>query len=62
MTSKEMVLQYEIEKLKAKLNLCSNIIDGIDKNMLDLEARGNCNLKLIRDELRDLKDFMKENC
>lgn len=61
MTLTEMCMQYEIKKLKAKLNLCSNIATGIDKKLLDFEIREGKELKVIRDELRDLRDFMKED-
>lgn len=61
MTSTEMCMGYEIKKLKVKLNLCSDIATGIDKKLLDLEIKEGKDLKYIRDELRDLRDFMKEN-
>lgn len=61
MTLIEMCMQYEIKKLKAKLNLCSNIATGIDKRLLDFEVKKGENFKNIRDELRDLRDFMKED-
>lgn len=61
MTLIEMCMQYEIKKLKAKLNLCSDIATGIDKKLLDCEIKENKDLKIVRDELRDLRDFMKED-
>ena len=59
MTLSEICLQYEIEKLKSKVNLCSYILGMIDANLLKLEIKENKDLKIIRDELRDLRDFMK---
>lgn len=61
MTLIEMCMQYEISKLRTKLNLCSSIATGIDKKLLDLEIKEDKELKLVRDELRDLRDFMKED-
>lgn len=61
MTLTEMCMQYEIKKLKAKLNLCSNIATGIDEKLLDFEIKKGEDLKIIRDELRDLRDFTKED-
>lgn len=54
-------MQYEVEKLKAKLNLCSNIASNIDSKLLDLEVNGTPGLKDIRNELRDLVDFMNSS-
>lgn len=60
MTLKEISMKYEIEKLKAKLNLCSSIASDIDEKLLNLEIKESKELNIIRDELRDLRDFMKE--
>lgn len=61
MTLTEMSMKYEIEKLRAKLSLCSDIATGIDTKLLDLEIKENKDLKFIRDELRDLIDFMNSS-
>ena len=56
-----MMLSYEVEKLKTKLNFCSDLASGIDKKIIDLKIEENEGLKAIRDELRDLRDFLKED-
>ena len=57
----EICMSYEIKKLKAKLNLCADVATGIDKKLLGLKIEENEGLKDIRDELRDLRDFLKED-
>lgn len=60
-------LSYEVEKLKAKLNLSSDIIKAIDEELLMLRTLEITDFNSIsetinkaRDGLRDLADFMKE--
>ena len=60
-------LSYEVEKLKTKLNLCSDIVRAIDEELLKLKVSGNSDLDSIfkkisdvRNGLRDLSDFMRE--
>lgn len=62
-----MEFLYEIRKLKAKLNISSDIVRAIDKELLDLKLYENEDLDYIaekiitvRDGLRDLADFMRE--
>lgn len=59
---------YEIEKLKAKLNLSADIAKIIDEKLLKLSLEKNSqstaisdDISNIRNELRDLIDFLKEN-
>lgn len=58
-------LSYEIRKLKAKISLCSTVVRVIDNNLLNLNLHENEDLDNIsekisdvRDNLRDLADFM----
>ena len=68
MTKKELELSYEIEKLKAKLNLASDITKKIDRKIFDMLFKCSPNdikeiveqAKEIRNELRDFSDFLKE--
>ena len=60
-------LSYEVEKLKAKLNLSYDIIKAIDEELLMLRTLEITDFNSIsetinkaRDGLRDLADFMKE--
>lgn len=60
-------LSYEIEKLKSKLKLSSEIATAIDEELLKLKVSDHTDLDAIfekiseiRDGLRDLADFMKE--
>ncbi|MBS6504408.1 hypothetical protein PMY12_15590 [Clostridium tertium] len=60
-----MELSYEVGKLQAKIRLCSDIVRSIDNKLLDLRLHENDDLddiseKIsdIRDNLRDLEDFM----
>lgn len=67
-TNKEnMELSYEIKKLKAKLNISSDVAKAIDKELLGLKLYENDDLDYIaekimtvREGLRDLADFMRE--
>ncbi len=59
---------YQIEKLKSKLNLSADIAKAIDEELLKLNLHENENLDdiaekimTVRDGLRDLADFMREN-
>lgn len=63
-----MELSYQIEKLKSKLNLSADIAKAIDEELLKLNLHENENLDdiaekimTVRDGLRDLADFMREN-
>lgn len=63
-----MELSYQIEKLKSKLNLSADIAKAIDEELLKLKLHENENLDdisekimTVRDGLRDLADFMREN-
>lgn len=63
-----MELSYQIEKLKSKLNLSADIAKAIDEELLKLNLHENENLDdiaekimIVRDGLRDLADFMREN-
>ena len=63
-----MELSYQIEKLKSKLNLSADIAKTIDEELLKLKLHENENLDdisekimTVRDGLRDLADFMREN-
>ena len=63
-----MELSYQIEKLKSKLNLSADIAKAIDEGLLKLNLHENENLDdiaekimTVRDGLRDLADFMREN-
>ncbi|MGO5136773.1 hypothetical protein ACTQ31_08580 [Clostridium butyricum] len=63
-----MELSYQIEKLKSKLNLSADIAKAIDEELLKLNLYENENLDdiaekimIVRDGLRDLADFMREN-
>lgn len=62
-----MELSYEIKKLKAKLNISSDVAKAIDKELLGLKLYENDDLDYIaekimtvREGLRDLADFMRE--
>lgn len=62
-----MELSYEVKKLKGKLNISSDIARAIDKELLLLNLCENDDLDYIaekimtvRDGLRDLADFMRE--
>lgn len=69
MTRKEMELSYEVEKLKVKLNLASDIAKKIDKKIFEMVInRKSDDIKEmveqangIRDKLRDFSDFLKES-
>jgi len=63
-----MEFSYQIEKLKSKLNLSADIAKAIDEELLKLNLHENENLDdiaekimTVRDGLRDLADFMREN-
>ena len=63
--SDTMELSYEARKLQAKLSLCSTFVRKIDRKLLDLNLHENDDLyniseKIydIRDNLKDLADFM----
>ena len=63
-----MELSYQIEKLKSKLNLSADIAKAIDEELLKLKLHENEKLDdisekimTVRDGLRDLADFMREN-
>lgn len=63
-----MEFSYQIEKLKSKLNLSADIAKTIDEELLKLNLHENENLDdiaekimTVRDGLRDLADFMREN-
>jgi len=63
-----MDFSYQIEKLKSKLNLSADIAKAIDEELLKLNLHENENLDdiaekimTVRDGLRDLADFMREN-
>lgn len=63
-----MEFSYKIEKLKSKLNLSADIAKAIDEELLKLNLHENENLDdiaekimTVRDGLRDLADFMREN-
>lgn len=63
-----MEFSYKIEKLKSKLNLIADIAKAIDEELLKLNLHENENLDdiaekimTVRDGLRDLADFMREN-
>lgn len=63
-----MELSYQVEKLKSKLNLSADIVKAIDNELLKINLHENENLDdiaekimTIRDGLRDLADFMREN-
>lgn len=63
-----MEFSYKIEKLKSKLNLSADIAKAIDEELLKLNLHENENLDdiaekimIVRDGLRDLADFMREN-
>lgn len=58
MSLDEMNMKYEVEKLKAKLSLCADIASNIDSRLLNLEVNRVEDLRDIRNELRDLIDFM----
>ncbi|MGG7142466.1 hypothetical protein ACQPVP_03270 [Clostridium nigeriense] len=60
-----MELSYEVGKLNTKLSLCASIVRRIDNKLLDLRLHENDDLDDIsekisdvRDNLRDLADFM----
>lgn len=60
-------LSYKVGKLQAKISLCSQIVRRIDNKLLDLKLHENDDLDDIaeiisdvRDNLRDLADFMDE--
>lgn len=60
-----MELSYEVRKLQVKISLCSTIVKNIDNKLLDLGLHENDDLDDIsekicdvRDNLRDLVDFM----
>ena len=63
-----MEFSYQIENLKSKLNLSADIAKAIDEELLKLNLHENENLDdiaekimTVRDGLRDLADFMREN-
>lgn len=63
-----MEFSYQIEKLKSKLNLSADIAKAIDEELLKLNLHENENvddiaekIMTVRDGLRDLADFMREN-
>lgn len=61
-----MELSYQIEKLKSKLNLSADIAKAIDEELLKLNLHENLDdiaekIMTVRDGLRDLADFMREN-
>lgn len=63
--TKNIELSYEIGKLQTKITLCSDIVRRIDNKLLDLNLHENDDLddiseKIsdIRENLRDLADFM----
>lgn len=61
MSLDEINMKYEVEKLKAKLSLCSNIASSIDSKLLNLEFNKTEDLRDIRNDLRDLIDFMNSS-
>lgn len=60
-------LSYEVRQLQTKISLCSTIVRIIDTKLLDLRLHENDDLddiseKIcdIRENLRDLADFMSK--
>lgn len=58
MTSREMELEYKIRELKTRIGYCADIIEEISNNLLQEQMKGNLEVKMARDKLRDLTGFM----
>ena len=56
----EIKMQYEVARLKAKLSIVSDIVTGIERKLLNVDSIEKRGIKIIRNKLRDLNDFMKE--
>ena len=60
MSLTEIKMKYEVARLKAKLSVVSDIVTGIERKLLNVDSMDKSGIKVIRNELRDLNDFMKE--
>ena len=56
----EIKMKYEVARLKAKLAVVSDVVTGIERKLLNVDSMEKSGIKVIRNELRDLNDFMKE--
>ena len=56
----EIKMKYEVARLKAKLAVVSDVVTGIERKLFNVDSIEKSEIKDIRDELRDLNDFMKE--
>lgn len=59
MSIKEIELECEIRELKTRIRYCAGIVEEISTNLLQEQMKGNKEVKLARDGLRDLVDFMR---
>ena len=57
----EIKMKYEVARLKAKLAVVSDVVTGIERKLFNVDSIEKNEIKDIRDELRDLNDFMKES-
>lgn len=57
----EIKMKYEVARLKAKLAVVSDVVIGIERKLSNVDSIEKNEIKVIRDELRDLNDFMKES-
>lgn len=57
----EIKMKYEVARLKAKLAVVSDVVTGIERKLFNVDSIEKSEIKDIRDELRDLNDFMKES-
>ena len=56
----EIKMKYEVARLKAKFAVVSDVVTGIERKLFNVDSIEKSEIKDIRDELRDLNDFMKE--
>lgn len=54
-----MELECEIRELKTRIRYCAGIVEEISTNLLQEQMKGNKEVKLARDGLRDLVHFMR---
>lgn len=60
MSLAEIKMKYEVARLKAKLAVVSDVVTRIERKLLNVDSMEKSEIKVIRNELRDLNDFIKE--